>query len=252
MRPQRRLCPKGRQHSAALRALTPPSAARSFACLLWFIAANSDHPERSWAWIGAEDKFGSVPGSVNSQYAMAIYWTLTTMITGGFGDFTPMTQQEMLVAMVYVLTNFCLNVYIIGNVTELVTQMDEHTREFQQAFKHLGMFMDAHGLAEDVRRDLRSYMLLKFNAREEHEEIIVGFPPVFRARLFRYMYRPVIQQAYLLEGVSEAFIDTLACELLIEIFMPGIVIVSQYDAGARRRRRRRPRWRCPRRHSDQT
>lgn len=25
-----------------------------------------------------------------------------------------MTQQEMLVAMVYVLINFCLNVYIIG------------------------------------------------------------------------------------------------------------------------------------------
>ena len=66
---------------------------------------------------------------------------------------------------------------------------------------------------------------------EEHREVLEEFPPVFRARLFRHLYRPVIQQSYLLSGATDAFIDTLACELAIELFMPDVTIVSQYDAG---------------------
>ena len=53
---------------------------------------------------------------------------------------------------------------------------------------------------QSICGDLKSYMLLKFNAREEHREVLEEFPPVFRARLFRHLYRPVIQQSYLLSG----------------------------------------------------
>lgn len=102
-------------------------------------------------------------------------------------------------------------------------------------------------------------------------QVLEEFPPSFRSRLFRHLYRPVIQQSYLvrtlngsngrdppqksaaciapldthfwflselmlvsfpacsppptmtaqLDGVSHLFIDTLACELEIELFMPG-------------------------------
>ena len=56
-------------------------------------------------------------------------------------------------------------------------------------------------------------------------------PPVFRARIFRLMYRHVIERPYLLEGVSDGFIDSLACELSIDLFMPHVTIVGQDDVG---------------------
>ena len=88
-------------------------------------------------------------------------------------------------------------------------------------------FLCAHALDFCCARASQNYMMLKFEAREEHREVLEEFPPVFRARLFRHLYRPVIHRGYLLKGVSEAFIDMLACNLEVELFMPNVTIVSQ-------------------------
>ena len=74
------------------------------------------------------------------------------------------------------------------------------------------------------------------------------FPPVFKARLFRQLYRPVIMQSYLLWEVSNAFIDMVACEVLpgptarshCAVPLRGPTAWSHLRPAARRRRR--PLW----------
>ena len=68
------------------------------------------------------------------------------------------------------LVNLGLAAYIVGNVTQLVTQSDEHTRMFRTSFRDLQKYCDTNGLPAELCEDLRSYMLLRFNAREEHRE----------------------------------------------------------------------------------
>ena len=64
----------------------------------------------------------------------------------GFGDIIATTRGEMIATITYMMINTAISAYVIGNVTELVTQADEHTRMFQQTFKHLSMYMDSNDL----------------------------------------------------------------------------------------------------------
>lgn len=57
-----------------------------------------------------------------------------------------------------------------------------------------------------------------------------GFPAVFRTRIQRLLYRPVIELSFVGDIASDEFIDTLACVLTVEMFMPETDAVSQSDA----------------------
>lgn len=61
-------------------------------------------------------------------------------------------------------------------------------------------------------------------------QIMEKFPPIFRAKILRHLYRPVLEGSYLLASVTDAFIDVLSCELAIEIFQEGISVVAQDDS----------------------
>lgn len=79
-------------------------------------------------------------------------------------------------------------------------------------------YLDAHQLPEEICDELRLFLKLKFQRRREHAEVVEAFPPLFRARLFRIMYRPVIEKSYLLKGATDTFVDLLSCELIVHLF----------------------------------
>ena len=63
-------------------------------------------------------------------------------------------------------------------MTELVTSADEHTKAFRAQFLYLRKYIDANDLeGHHVVQDLKSYMLLRFSAREEHREVLCAPAP---------------------------------------------------------------------------
>lgn len=81
--------------------------------------------------------------------------------------------------------------------------------------------MGAHEIPDEVRSELTGYLHLKLMATKEHKEVLEELPTVFRARIFRIVHRPIITKSYLLQGVSDALIDTLSVELKHELYMPA-------------------------------
>jgi hypothetical protein len=43
-----------------------------------------------------------------------------------------------------------------------------------------------------IHSRIRQYLILQFNAAKEHSEILHEFPPVFRNRVNRYLFRPTL------------------------------------------------------------
>ena len=112
----------------------------------------------------------------------------------------------------------------------LATAADEETHGFRRSFRDLEVYMSANQLPAEVREQMRSYTLLRFTAAEEHREVLLTFPPVLRARVARLLHLPVLAAAPLLAGCGSGFLDALACHVTVELFMPGVVILSQFDA----------------------
>ncbi|KAF8391095.1 hypothetical protein HHK36_023395 [Tetracentron sinense] len=86
-------------------------------CFNYLIADRYPHPERTW--IGAV-----MPNfkeeSLWDRYTTAMYWSITTLTTTGYGDLHAQNTREMLFYIFYMLFNLGLTAYLIGNMTNLI------------------------------------------------------------------------------------------------------------------------------------
>ncbi|XP_020596151.1 potassium channel KAT1-like, partial [Phalaenopsis equestris] len=103
------------------------SAVHSAGCFNYFIADR--YPDARPTWIGAVmPNFGA--GSLWIRYVAAMYWTITTMTTNGYGDLHAENPREMLFDIFYMLFNLGMKAYLIGNMMNLVVHWMSRTRNF--------------------------------------------------------------------------------------------------------------------------
>ena len=68
--------------------------------------------------------------SFGVRYISALYWSITTMTTVGYGDLHAVNIVEMIFIIFYMLFNLGLTAYLIGNMTNLVVEGTRRTMEF--------------------------------------------------------------------------------------------------------------------------
>lgn len=100
-------------------------ALHSSACIfLWMAFHHGGDPEQTWLGSQVRD-FGD--RSVWVSYTYAVYWSITTLATVGYGDLHAVNPGEMVFATCYMLFNIGLTSYIIGNMTNLVVHAATNT-----------------------------------------------------------------------------------------------------------------------------
>lgn len=109
-------------------------------CFYYLIADR--YPDSKQTWIGAvypnfkEDNLWN-------RYVTAMYWSITTLTTTGYGDLHPENPREMLFDIFYMLFNLGLTAYLIGNMTNLVVHSTSRTRNFVSTwFFYSSNYMD--------------------------------------------------------------------------------------------------------------
>lgn len=96
-------------------------------CFNYMIADRYPDPARTW--IGAVyPNFKQM--SLWDRYVTAMYWSIVTLTTTGYGDLHAENPREMLFDIFYMLFNLGLTAYLIGNMTNLVVHWTSRTRNF--------------------------------------------------------------------------------------------------------------------------
>jgi hypothetical protein len=96
-------------------------------CINYLIADRYPDPKRTW--IGAVNP-NFKEDSLWDRYVTALYWSITTLTTTGYGDLHAENPREMLFDIFYMLFNLGLTSYLIGNMTNLVVHWTSRTRNF--------------------------------------------------------------------------------------------------------------------------
>ena len=97
------------------------------ACLYYLLADR--YPNGGKTWIGLlSPNFREM--SLGFRYISAMYWSMTTMTTVGYGDLHAVNTVEMVFIIFYMLFNLGLTAYLIGNMTNLVVEGTRRTMEF--------------------------------------------------------------------------------------------------------------------------
>ena len=202
-----------------------------FACVFYFVAVTEPNFDSTWLGAVRSLKPDGLPSSSSRRYLLSLYWSITTMATVGYGDITAQSDNEYIVCVIFLLFNIFLSAWVLGNMTILITQADESTRQFRDKYRQLEEYMALNLFPNELSEALRSYLILQFTAAKERRAIMEEFPAVFRTRVQRLLFRPVVDASLFARvGTSDPFLDSLCCVLQLEVLINDTLAVRQNDA----------------------
>lgn len=203
-------------------------AVHSAGCFNYMIADRYPDPRKTW--IGAVyPDFKQM--SLWDRYIAAMYWSIVTLTTTGYGDLHAENSREMLFGVCYMLFNLGLTAYIIGNMTNLVVHWTSRTRGFRDSIRAASEFAKRNQLPPCIRDQLLSHICLKFKTEGlKQHETLRGLPKAIRSSIAHYLFYPVVQNVHLFHGVSQEFLLQLVPEMEAEYYPPREDVILHNEA----------------------
>ncbi|KAL5716030.1 hypothetical protein ACHQM5_017770 [Ranunculus cassubicifolius] len=197
-------------------------------CFNYLIADRYPNPEKTW--IGAVYP-NFKEESLWDRYVTAIYWSITTLSTTGYGDLHAENPREMLFAIFFMLFNLGLTAYLIGNMTNLVVHGTSRTRNFRDAVRAASEFSARNHLPAYIQDQMLSHICLKFKTEGlKQQQALNGLPKAIRASIAHHLFFPIVQSVQLFQGVSSNFLFQLVSEMEAEYFPPKEDVILQNEA----------------------
>ena len=84
---------------------------------LWIIMAQlNDYNPDTWV-----SRLGLQDSSDSEKYTAAIYWSIQTLLTVGYGDIPAKTDEEMVLAVCWMILGGFFYTFTIGNLTSVLS-----------------------------------------------------------------------------------------------------------------------------------
>ncbi|PNY12212.1 potassium channel KAT1-like protein, partial [Trifolium pratense] len=169
--------------------------------------------------------------SLWDRYVTAIYWSIVTLTTTGYGDLHAENTIEMLFDITYMLFNLGLTSYIIGNMTNLVVHWTSRTQDFRDTVKAASEFASRNHLPHRVHNQMLAHICLRFKTEGmKQQETLNDLPKAIRSSIAHHLFFPVVQKVYLFQGVSHDFLLQLVSEMKAEYFPPKEDVILQNES----------------------
>ncbi|KAF7830213.1 potassium channel KAT3 [Senna tora] len=196
-------------------------------CMYYWLAAHYDVPGKTW--IGKE-MADFKDRSIWLGYTYSMYWSIVTLTTVGYGDLHAENTREKIFTIFYMLFNIGLTAYIIGNITNLVVHSTVRTFAMRDAINQILKYASKNRLPEGLKEQMLAQMQLKFKTAElRQEKVLQDLPKAIRSSIAQHLFRNIVENAYLFEGVSADFITQLVSEMKAEYYSPKVDIILQNE-----------------------
>lgn len=145
-----------------------------------------------------------------TQYITTLYWAFATMTTVGYGDVAPSTEnmQSMILVIFSQVLGTMLFAYLIGNVVDLVTNLDPMERRRKQGVDVLREFIREQEvtprLANSISQNHKFYTEFK-GVCDESEDIMDKLPPRLRNQCTLFVHCRTLACAPLLCDMERAY-----------------------------------------------
>lgn len=197
-------------------------------CLYYLLADR--YPHQGKTWIGAV-----IPNfretSLWIRYISALYWSITTMTTVGYGDMHAVNTMEMIFIIFYMLFNLGLTAYLIGNMTNLVVEGTRRTMEFRNSIEAASNFVCRNRLPPRLKEQILAYMCLRFKAESLNQhQLIEQLPKSICKSICQHLFLPTVEKVYLFKGISREILLLLVAKMKAEYIPPREDVIMQNEA----------------------
>ncbi|GFR51910.1 hypothetical protein Agub_g14394, partial [Astrephomene gubernaculifera] len=179
-------------------------------------------------WVAA---YGVAEADLATQYLTSLYWAFTTTATVGYGDITPKTDKEKILA-IFVM---CLGVSLVGYVTSSITNIMAIKNAQQTAIankKQLVMdVLKSRSVPSELSRRVYNffdYVSSKMIKREE-AALLSELPFKLRSRMLAAFHADLLSRVPGISRLPPHVLIELVSQLKPAYFVEGDIVAMQGD-----------------------
>jgi len=198
------------------------------ACVWYLIPFVQGFPPDSWvvAAPGAE-------AIAASPYLLSFYWVVTTMTSVGFGDITPLRQEEYLFSIVVMLAGASLFAYVIASGAALIQTLNLSRVAFWNRVDTVESYLKSRKVDPAVGHEVREYYEYMWSRHRGVGErrLLEDLPPSLRLDILSELTRDLLGQVALFRYAPPALRAELVTSLKPIVFPPGATIARAGEVG---------------------
>ncbi len=199
----------------------------------------------AWIALGAGNIAGLEKGMGNIKeedlalispdrlYLRSLYWVTTTIVTIGYGDITPQTSSQTVVAICVELAGATMYGYVIGNMASLIANLDAARAQFEEKVEKINTFMRFRRIPEDLQERVRNYYSYLWESRKGYDEgeVLSDLPASLKIRVALQLNREIIERVPLFSGASDDMITQIVMNLRPVVYTPGDYVFRKGEVG---------------------
>ena len=185
----------------------------------------------SCGWLELRNTSAAVDGT--ETYLRALYWCVTTLTTVGYGDITPSTNTQTIYTMVVMVLGVGMYGYVIGNVANLLSNLDMARSHYLSNMERLSTFLKYRNIPIGLQKQIYDYYAYLWEHRMGYDEsaVLSQLPAALQSEVSLVLKQDYIEKIPFLKGAYQELIRDMAFELRPVVFTPGTYVFRAGDVG---------------------
>ncbi|EAR82176.2 cation channel family protein (macronuclear) [Tetrahymena thermophila SB210] len=134
------------------------------AAIGWYFVGVQEANNNQTNWL---EKIGIQSNSIYQQYIYAIYWSITTMTTVGYGDISAANSVEALYISITMILFSCVFAYSINNIGFILQEIEKSSKQLNDDLSTIQRYLIRKNVSIQLKSRVRHY--LSFLAQEQKD-----------------------------------------------------------------------------------
>ncbi|KNE62879.1 hypothetical protein AMAG_18930 [Allomyces macrogynus ATCC 38327] len=198
---------------------------------IWYVLACPDQCiTPSWATDPAQNpKFADRL----SMYVYALYWTVMTMTTTGYGDVHATNDGERIWSIICMITGVFLYGYVSGTIASSLSNLDSRRVSYRQKVEAIKQYMLDQNMDKTMQKRVTGWYEYTWERNKGIDVINVfnDLPSNFRAEVALSLNEDIIEKVSIFKDTSLGFRRMLSIAMRINFFTAETYIVHRGEIG---------------------
>ncbi|CAD8123102.1 unnamed protein product [Paramecium sonneborni] len=130
--------------------------AHTFCCFLYFVGKQN----KSVSWIIKEDL---IEADLTTSYLTTFYWSVITMTTIGYGDFTPQNLSERVLIIFVAIVSCCTFGFFVSSIGQIIYSIQKKEQQIRLDLNDLKKYLRVRGFNQELQIKIRRYFEYLWN-----------------------------------------------------------------------------------------